>query len=155
MKSLPPRGESSTLARWSALAWAALRLRCPRCRTGRMFRGSFAMNDPCPDCGLLFQREEGYFLGAMYFSYLLGALILTPAFFGLSALLPDWDGSLVALLAVGVYLPFVPAVFRYSRLLWVYLDRVVCADDMTVGSYEKMRLREIEENRGDPPDAPR
>ena len=36
-----------------------------------MFRGVFAMNDPCPVCGLLFKREEGTFLGAMYVSYVL------------------------------------------------------------------------------------
>ena len=42
--------------------WALLRQRCPNCRKGRMFRSLFDMNDPCPECGTLFQREEGYFL---------------------------------------------------------------------------------------------
>src|SRR5690242_14056243 len=65
----PPTRRESTLRRWGRTLWAILRERCPRCRTGRIFRGVFAMNDPCPDCGLLFQREEGYFLGAMYISY--------------------------------------------------------------------------------------
>src|SRR4051812_24822754 len=53
--------------------------RCPRCRDGRIFRASLwrgflAMHDVCPVCGLKFDREPGYFLGAMYFSYLISLL---------------------------------------------------------------------------------
>ena len=65
------------------------------------------MNYACPECGLVFGREEGYFTGAMIVSYLLAV-------------------PLVALLIAIVYfLPFVPAVFRYSRVVWMHFDRVV------------------------------
>lgn len=133
-----------------AVLWAAFWQRCPRCRRGKMFRGMFAMNDPCPECRLLFQREEGYFLGAMYFSYALGAFIILPLYFLLASLLPDWDGTRIALLAWLVYLPFVPSVFRYSRVLWVYLERSGRFSDSTAGSYEKHRLSQIERDRTDP-----
>src|SRR5437588_2816937 len=103
--------------------WAIVRQRCPRCRQGRMFHGLFGMNDPCPVCGLIFQREEGYFLGAMYVSYFLSAGILTVSYFVLAALLPGWNSIAVALAALVPYLPFIPAVFRYSRVLWVHIDR--------------------------------
>src|SRR5262249_60899148 len=51
--------------------------RCPRCRLGTMFhhsifRGWPKMHLRCPVCGLLFAREPGYFLGAMYISYIVG-----------------------------------------------------------------------------------
>jgi uncharacterized protein (DUF983 family) len=39
---------------WQCLC-PILRQRCPRCRTGRMFRDLFEMNDLCPVCGLPFQ----------------------------------------------------------------------------------------------------
>jgi uncharacterized protein (DUF983 family) len=97
--------------------------RCPRCREGKVFKGAFAMNEPCPVCGLAFQREEGYFLGAMYTSYALAVLIVVPLFFLTQWLLPGWRGEWVALIAVLPYLPLTPLVFRYSRLLWIYLDR--------------------------------
>src|ERR1043166_2788411 len=53
---------------------AILRGLCPRCRVGKIFsRSLFAglpkMNDVCPSCGLKFEREQGYFLGALYMSY--------------------------------------------------------------------------------------
>src|SRR3954447_20105107 len=55
--------------------------RCPRCRVGKIFRNSIfkiyrwpKMYEHCPECGLKFEREGGYFLGAMYISYGLGVV---------------------------------------------------------------------------------
>lgn len=146
---LPPEERPATAVETPRTAWGniwgLLRGRCPRCLTGRMFRGPFAMNDPCPTCGLLFQREEGYFLGAMYFSYALGSFLLFPAFYVATHFLPSWDGTWVAVLVWVLYLPFVPMVFRYSRAIWIYLDRWGRFDDSTAGAYEKVRLRQIAE----------
>jgi uncharacterized protein (DUF983 family) len=100
-----------------------LLLRCPACRSGRLFTGSFAMNTACPMCGLTFQREPGYFLGAMYFSYTLGIAIMVPLFYLFQWLFPTWPGVLVAAVAVLPYIPLTPLVFRYSRALWLYFDR--------------------------------
>jgi uncharacterized protein (DUF983 family) len=132
----PPRGS----LRWLAAALGAvLWQRCPRCWQGRMFRGTFAMNDPCPVCGLLFQREEGYFLGAMYFSTALSTVLVGAFYIGLSLLFPAWDGLVVAAVSLALYLPLTPAVFRWSRVLWVWFDRGVCPTDLDAGSYEKSR----------------
>jgi uncharacterized protein (DUF983 family) len=62
-----------TTARVST-ASALLHQMCPRCRAARIFRSSIftgfpRMHEYCPVCGLKFEREEGYFLGAMYISY--------------------------------------------------------------------------------------
>lgn len=106
-----------------------------------MFRGRFAMNDPCPVCGLIFQREEGYFLGAMYVSYVLGCFILVPLFLAIQELLPG--RPFVALfVTVLLYLPLVPVVFRWSRVGWIYFERAGCWSDASAGTYEKMRIRE-------------
>lgn len=110
-----------------------------------MFRGLFEMNDPCPVCGLIFQREEGYFLGAMYVSYVLGSVLLMPLYFLIAAVFPDWSGIVVAGVSLLPYLPLTPVVFRYSRIVWVYLDRAVDPTEINAGLYEKIRLSEIEE----------
>jgi uncharacterized protein (DUF983 family) len=109
----------------AAALWAALRLRCPRCRKGRVFHGSFAMNTTCPVCGLRFEREPGYFLGAMYFSYflsipLIGALLLFWLWLW-RGLAWEWQVLLAGLSAI----PFAPWLFRISRVLWIYFDRWV------------------------------
>src|SRR5262245_44477703 len=98
---------------------AILRQRCPSCMRGQVFRGIFEMNETCPVCAIKFEREPGYFLGAMYFSYALGVPIIA----GLTAILKltflnSWELQWVVLPAWGIYLLLVPAVFRYSRVLW-------------------------------------
>jgi uncharacterized protein (DUF983 family) len=100
-----------------------LRQRCPRCRQGRVFRTATRMNEACPVCGLAFTREEGYFLGAMYVSYALSTLFLGLGMLAIHLIWPDLDLGLAVLAAVVAYLPFVPAVFRYSRVIWIYFDR--------------------------------
>jgi hypothetical protein len=81
------------------------------------------MNDHCPVCGLVFARDSGYFLGAMYFSYGMGIAIITA--FSLLAYLvfPNWRLYQLVLLAWAAFLPFAPLVFRYSRVFWLHLDR--------------------------------
>jgi uncharacterized protein (DUF983 family) len=146
MPAAPPAGSPKAGA-WSTLV-AILRQRCPRCRTGRMFRGLFEMNDPCPVCGLPFQREEGYFLGAMYFSYGLACAFLIGSYFIVAALVPHWDTRLIALLATLPFLPLAPLVVRYSRVLWIYFDRGVGSRALPIGAYEKSRLKERQADPG-------
>jgi uncharacterized protein (DUF983 family) len=102
---------------------AILRQRCPRCREGSVFRGAVEMNPACPVCGLPFEREQGYFLGAMYISYGLSIVLLGLLTWVLSLLLPTWDLGVLVLLGCVLYLPVVPIVFRYSRVMWIHFDR--------------------------------
>jgi uncharacterized protein (DUF983 family) len=129
------------------LLWALVRARCPRCRSGRLFCGSVTMNDPCPVCGLIFQREEGYFLGAMYFSYVISSVILGAFYFTAAAIFPVMNGVLLVLLVLIPYLPLVPGIFRYSRVLWIYVERAGSPVDEAAGAYEKRRVRNQQESR--------
>jgi len=108
---------------------AILHERCPRCREGPLFRaplwrGSVAMHECCPVCGLRYEREPGYFLGAMYFSYALsipGVLVLILVIWRVSG----WRYDVVLGAAVLGWLPFVPAVTRWARVLWIHFDRYI------------------------------
>ncbi len=78
----------------------------------------------CPECGLVFGREEGYFMGAMIVSYIIGVPLL--AILTLLVLwVTRWRFDLALLIAGVYFLPFVPAVFRYSRVIWMHFDRMV------------------------------
>jgi hypothetical protein len=102
------------------------------------------MNDPCLDCGLIFQREEGYFLGSMFASYLLGCLFFGIAFLLAVWLLPDWNTYWLLAAAIIPYVLLTPVVFRYSRTIWIYFERWTCPGDVSATPYEKTRAREIE-----------
>jgi uncharacterized protein (DUF983 family) len=102
---------------------------CPRCRVGKIFESTIywgwpKTNDRCPVCGLHFYREDGYFLGAMYFSYALGSAVLTTLtaiFWGLT----NWRLEKILLWAFLFFLPFVPTITLLSRVLWIYLDQAI------------------------------
>jgi hypothetical protein len=107
------------------------------------------MNDPCPVCGLIFQREEGYFLGAMYCSYVLSSVVLGLLYCLCAALLPDLRGEVLVLVALIPFFPLVPTIFRYSRVLWIYVERAGSPVDDSAGAYEKLRLRRQRERDGE------
>jgi uncharacterized protein (DUF983 family) len=102
---------------------AMILMRCPRCRDGRIFASWIAVHRQCPKCELLIEREPGYFMGAMYLSYGLAVAILVPLFFVFRALLPGWSDIAVATLSLLPYLPMTILVYRYSRVMWIYIDR--------------------------------
>ena len=80
------------------------------------------MHEKCPVCGLRFEREQGYFLGAMYFSYLISippVLVLLLLFWRYTS----WRFEWVVAAAFVAYLPFVPLVTRYARVVFLYLDQ--------------------------------
>ena len=106
---------------------AVLALRCPRCLDGRIWRSFLSMNTACPVCGLVFEREPGYFTGAMMVSYALAVPALGAFVIGLMTL-----GGLDAVPALVIgdiaYLVLVPFIFRYSRVLWLHFDWSVDPD---------------------------
>jgi hypothetical protein len=81
----------------------------------------------CPDCGVVYGRENGYFTGAMYVSYALGVPLLS-LLCVVVALISGWPFELVLLVSGLYFLPFVPALFRYSRVIWMHFDRLVDPD---------------------------
>ena len=102
---------------------AVLALRCPRCLVGSCYASFFRMRGRCPRCALPFEREPGYFLGALYFSY---ALALAA---GLLPFLLLWDRGLSTVVVGGVITGWIalwaPLLWRYSRVIWLHLDQVL------------------------------
>jgi uncharacterized protein (DUF983 family) len=101
----------------------------PRCRAARIFRKSIVtgfprMHERCPNCGLKFEREQGYFLGAMYISY--GLALITIAVLGLLLWAStSWSLQKNTLWAILLFLPLAPTLTLFSRVLWIYLDQAI------------------------------
>jgi uncharacterized protein (DUF983 family) len=113
--SIPPRA--------SAIA-ALLLARCPRCRTGRIFRGFFVMHRSCPLCGLSFHPEPGYFTAAWAISYFLAFPVVMVVWLGLARfVVPDWPIQLTLVPAMLVFVVLSPLILTSARVLWLHLDR--------------------------------
>ena len=79
------------------------------------------MKERCTLCGHQFLREPGYFQGAMYLSYALGLVVLGVFATTALILLPSHSPGWALAISVPIFLVLVPALFRYSRVLWMHL----------------------------------
>jgi uncharacterized protein (DUF983 family) len=106
------------------LLWRGMLLRCPVCGRGRLFRRWFKMNEQCPVCGFHFEREEGYFTGAMAVNLIIAEVLLTAAVIPLA--LQPWI-SLLWLFVFGVVLSvsFPLLFYRHSKALWMSIDHLL------------------------------
>ena len=82
------------------------------------------MCERCSICGLKFEREPGYFLGAMYISYVLGVSFMAPIAV-LLWFLTGWWITKVIIWAAALFLPLAPTITLFARVLWIYLDQSV------------------------------
>jgi hypothetical protein len=82
------------------------------------------MYERCPACGLKFEREEGYFLGAMYISYALSLGVIAVIAVALWAM-TGWWITKAAVWAVVLFLPLAPVITLLVRVLWIHLDQAL------------------------------
>lgn len=88
-----------------------------------MFATVWRMHEECPRCGIRFEREPGYFVGAMYFGYFVGLLTLIPLV--VLAFVLDWNGWIAGILAQVQIILLLPLLFRYSRVIWLHMDELI------------------------------
>jgi uncharacterized protein (DUF983 family) len=97
--------------------------RCPNCGSGRVFRRWFTMCERCPRCGLRFEREEGFFLGAYVINFGL-VLFLLAVWIFVGVVTTQPDPPLAALVVGGMVMFAVVAIAFYpsSKTVWCAID---------------------------------
>ena len=100
------------------------KLRCPVCGRARVFQSPFRVRHHCPECGALFQREEGFFVGAIMINVVTTeAAVLAAA--GVCLLLFGGSGALMLSLLFAVALLFPVAFYHHSWSLWLAADHLI------------------------------
>lgn len=99
---------------------------CPRCHRGKVFTennpyklGSvFKMEKSCSSCGQVYEKETGFFYGAMYVSYGItaGWFIL---WFALQNLFLHWEMWTILTVVISWTVLVAPLTLRWSRMLWL------------------------------------
>jgi uncharacterized protein (DUF983 family) len=109
-----------------SLIKAQLAGKCPHCRGGDIFKYPIsnilkfsAMHDNCPNCGILFSPEPGFYFGAMFVSYALTVGLFLVVGLTLYFFFNPSDTVYVIVITVSAIL-FTPFSFRYSRVLFLY-----------------------------------
>lgn len=100
--------------------------KCPRCHEGNFFiknnpyklRQFDKMNDHCNICGEQFEREVGFYYGAMYASYgitvLFGIIV-----FAIMCVLLNFDTMVFLIVFSILQILLMPVFYRISRLAWI------------------------------------
>lgn len=103
-----------------------VRLKCPKCGKGDVFEKmngkliSFPkMNASCSSCHYHYDREPGYFLGAMYASYGLAVLEGISTFLIISFLVPSLQALSLAFITAFVILLFAIWNYKLARVIWI------------------------------------
>ena len=101
---------------------------CPKCHGHSIFKnkpyhitGFSDTYDTCPNCGEKFEKEPGFFYGAMYVSYALQVAELVAFSIAFYVLAPDVSLTVRLLLTIGMAILLIPLVFRLSRSVWINL----------------------------------
>ena len=109
---------------------SALALKCPRCNKGELYESKnpyqpgkmMTMHTHCSSCGLRYEKEQGFFYGAMYVSYMLNIALFVTATVGWYLFIEDLiDWRIYIGLYVLITILLVPIIFRYSRSLWMIM----------------------------------
>ena len=109
------------------LFWRAIRLRCPNCGGGPLFRSWFRMRPYCPACGLPLERgDQGYQVGSYMFNIIASELLFVLVFLGVVLVTwpsPPWrllqyGGIILMILAPVFFFPFCKTLFLAFDLLF-------------------------------------
>jgi uncharacterized protein (DUF983 family) len=100
------------------------RLRCPACGRGAVFQSPFRVRTGCADCGAVFQREEGFFVGAIMINVVTteAAVMAAAGLWLLSA--SGGGGSVLLTLLFAVALLFPVAFYHHAWSLWLAVDHL-------------------------------
>lgn len=78
------------------------------------------MHRHCPVCKMAFEREAGYYTGAMFINWFLAIFIVGPVWLGM--ILTRQDFFLTMSVTAILLIVCLPLFFQYSRTIWLYLD---------------------------------
>lgn len=127
----------------SVLIRRALGRLCPVCGRGEIFSSHFHMNRTCPRCHVVFWKDPGESLGAMYLDYAVATIAFLVTWAVLAYATRVTDNQQIAILGL-VGAASVVACYPWTRSAWtvlVYLS----------GGIERPRMRAI--RGGKPPSA--
>lgn len=98
-----------------------VRQRCPVCGKGKVFRGIFKTYERCPVCNFTYERESGYYTGAIAVNLIVTELLLAIIAVPVAA---SRAVSIPVMIALGLTLPILlPLIFfRPAKSLWMSLD---------------------------------
>lgn len=106
-----------------------MRWHCPNCDGPLLFAPKMRLLERCPQCGLKWDRGEGFFLGAMVWNY--GVTVFGLLVWVVVAALQGWLAPPVAIVlgvAIAVVFPWI--FYKWSWTLWLITYYAVLPNEL-------------------------
>ena len=107
--------------------YSVTHFKCPKCHKGDLyinqnpysFKDFFEMHEHCTFCGMKYEREPGFYYGAMFVSYALSIIIAGFTWAVLTVL--DFNFWIVIWTIIPILIISIPLLFKVSRSIWLNL----------------------------------
>lgn len=108
--------------RFKALA----KSKCPNCHEGEIYEKKRLfwfgkIHESCPSCGHKFEKEPGFFMGAMYVSYGLAIAECVATFVLVQLFFEQFLDTRMVPIMLAVILVTSGFNYSFSRVLWMYM----------------------------------
>ncbi len=101
----------------------SLRLRCPVCAKASIVERPFKVKHHCPSCDALFQREAGFFVGAILVNVVTTEAFIMAVYVACLVAGVGYQTILALLFAAALLFPV--AFYHHSWSIWLGFDHLI------------------------------
>ena len=105
--------------------YSIFKMKCPVCHQGDFFVAQpynlstiGDLNERCSVCDTHFEKEPGFYYGAMYVSYGLAVAVFVAFWVATSVLSPDMDMMVQIAIIIGALVFSGPYLYHLSKIIW-------------------------------------
>ncbi len=106
------------------ILWRSLKLQCPVCGAASIVKRPFNLKHHCDACGVIFKREEGFFVGAIMANVILTEFFILDIYF-VCLLLNNLSDSVMLTILFVVAVTFPLAFYHHAWALWLAMDHLI------------------------------
>lgn len=113
-----------TRPRISLTIWRSLKLQCPVCGRASIVARPFNLKHFCDACGVIFKREEGFFVGAIMANVVATEVFIVVIYLACITLTNLNERIMLTILFV-VGLTFPLGFYHHAWALWLAMDHLI------------------------------
>jgi uncharacterized protein (DUF983 family) len=104
--------------------WRSLKLRCPVCGRASIVARPFNLKHRCDACGVIFKREEGFFVGAIMANVVATEMLIVAIYLACITLTNLNERVVLTVLFIaGVSFPLI--FYHHAWSLWLAMDHLI------------------------------
>src|SRR6476646_10415557 len=110
--------------RISLTIWRSLKLQCPVCGRASIVARPFNLKHRCDSCGVIFKREEGFFVGAIMANVVATEVLIIAIYLAFITLTNLNERVMLTVLFIaGISFPLI--FYHHAWSLWLALDHII------------------------------